>query len=270
MGAGAGTTAEASAALVSQRRPAVSFSARCAIVPAASGASAAPGMSRSQLLNSKRSYSGFNAAMSGCAKARSVGRSDSSQSVLTVSSLRPCGSQSTVARRLSPTTPGISPACAMMLSSDPYCASHFAAVFGPTFGTPGTLSTVSPVSVSRSSTWSARTLNFASTPASSSVSLLIVFTHRMRAVTSCARSLSPVDITVSMPAAAACDASVPMTSSASTPSIISSGHPFARTSSCNGPIWATRSSGIGGRFALYSGYQLSRNVLPGASNTTAK
>ena len=28
----------------------------------------------------------------------------------------------------------------MTLSSVPYCASHFAAVFGPTFGTPGMLS----------------------------------------------------------------------------------------------------------------------------------
>ena len=92
----------------------------------------------------------------------------------------------------------------------------------------------------------------------------------MRGVTSCARSLSPVEITVSMPAAAACVASVPITSSASTPSIISSGQPFARTNSCNGSICATRSSGIGGRFALYCGYQSSRNVLPGASNTTAK
>ena len=31
-----------------------------------------------------------------------------------------------------------------------------------------------------------------------------------------------------------------------------------------------RKSGIAVRFALYSGYQSSRNVLPGASNTTAK
>ncbi len=44
----------------------------------------------------------------------------------------------------------------------------------------------------------------------------------------------------------------------------------ARTSSFSGSICRARSSGIGGRFALYCGYHSSRNVLPGASNTTAK
>ena len=117
----------------------------------------------------------------------------------------------------------------MTLSSVPYCASHFAAVFGPTFATPGTLSTASPVSVRRSSIWSGRTSNFASTPASSNVSLLIVLTILMRGRTSCVRSLSDDEMTVSMPASAACCASVPMTSSASTPSTISSGQPCART-----------------------------------------
>ena len=34
----------------------------------------------------------------------------------------------------------------------PHWLSHFAAVFGPTFGTPGTLSTTSPVRVRKSST----------------------------------------------------------------------------------------------------------------------
>ncbi len=157
-----------------------------------------------------------------------------------------------------------------MLSSEPYCASHFAAVFGPTFGTPGTLSTASPVSARRSSTWSGRTPNFATTPSGSSVSLLIVLTHVTPGSTNCARSLSEVEISVSMPARFAALASVPITSSASTPSTTRSGQPFARTSSCNGASWRTRSSGIGGRCALYSGYQSSRNVLPGASKTTAK
>ena len=53
--------------------------------------------------------------------ARSAGATGSAQSVLTVSSRRPCGSQSSVARRFSPTTPAISPACATTLSSVPYC-----------------------------------------------------------------------------------------------------------------------------------------------------
>ena len=72
-------------------------------------------------LNSKRSYSAFSVGVSG-AREREVGRPDgSSQSVFTVSSRLPCGSQSSVARRFSPTTPPISPACAMTASSVPYC-----------------------------------------------------------------------------------------------------------------------------------------------------
>ena len=241
------------------------------MAPAASAVrSPLPPRSRSQLLNSKRSYSGFNAAASTGVITRSAACTGSAQSVLTVRRRLPCGSHGSAARRFAPTTPPISSACATTLSSEPYCASHFAAVLGPTFATPGTLSTASPVSVSRSSTWSGRTSNFARTPASSYVSLLIVLTIVMPGRTSCVRSLSDDEITVSMPAAAACVASVPITSSASTPSTISSGQPCARTSSCSGAICLTRSSGIGGRFALYCGYQSSRNVLPGASNTTAK
>jgi hypothetical protein len=64
----------------------------------------------------------------------------------TVSSSRPFGSQASALRRFSPTAPGISPACAITWSSEPYCWIHLAAVFGPTFSTPGTLSTASPVS----------------------------------------------------------------------------------------------------------------------------
>jgi hypothetical protein len=221
-------------------------------------------------LNSKRANSSPSASRSAAVIARSAGATGSSQSVFTVRSLRPCGSQSSDARRLSPTTPPISPACAMTLSSVPYSASHFAAVFGPTLGTPGTLSTASPVSARRSSTWSGRTPNFATTPSTSSVSLLIVLTQVMPGPTSCARSLSEVEITVSMPSRFAAFASVPITSSASTPSTTSIGQPFARTRSLSGSSWRTRSSGIGGRCALYSGYHSSRKVLPGASKTTAK
>ena len=107
--------------------------------------------------------------------------------------------------------PPISSACAITFSSVPYCASHFAAVFGPTLATPGTLSIESPVSVSRSSSWSARTPNFAATPASSSISLLMVLTSATRDVTSCARSLSPVEIKESMPDASPRRTSVPST-----------------------------------------------------------
>ena len=113
------------------------------------------------------------------------------------------------------------------------------------------------------------TPNLASTPAASSVSLLIVFTSRTCGPTSCARSLSPVDTTTSMPCAAACRASVPITSSASTPSSTRIGQPDAAIAACSGSIWRAMSSGIDGRFALYSGYQSSRKVLPLASKTQA-
>lgn len=64
-----------------------------------------------------------------------------------VSSWRPVGNQSSALRRFSPATPLISPARATSASSEPYSISHFAAVLGPTFSTPGTLSTASPTSV---------------------------------------------------------------------------------------------------------------------------
>jgi hypothetical protein len=46
---------------------------------------------------------------------------------------------------------------------------------------------------------------------------------------------------------------VAITSSASTPEIVSTGQPSAATASFNGSICAARSSGIDGRFALYCG-----------------
>ncbi|KGD47840.1 hypothetical protein DP43_5606 [Burkholderia pseudomallei] len=71
-----------------------------------------------------------------------------------------------------------------------------------------------------------------------------------RSVTSCARSLSPVETITFMPCCSACFASVPITSSASTPSIINSGQPSARTAVWIGSICSARSGGIGGRCAL--------------------
>ena len=100
---------------------------------------------------------------------------------------------------------------------------------------------------------SGATPNFAFTPATSSVSFDIVLISVTCGSTSCARSLSPVDTTVRMPARSASFASVAMTSSASTPSTTSSGQPIARIASMSGSICAARSSGIGARFALYSG-----------------
>ena len=69
-------------------------------------------------------------------------------------------------------------------------------------------------------------------------------------VTSCARSLSPVEIMTRWPLADAARASVPMASSASMPGTTSTGQPSRRTTSWMGSIWARRSSGIGARLAL--------------------
>ena len=82
-------------------------------------------------------------------------------------------------------------------------------------------------------------------------------------------SLSPVEISTSKPAAAPCKARVPMTSSASTPGTRSSASPMADTVSYRGCTCERRSSGMGGRCALYCSNKSSRKVRPGASNTTA-
>ncbi len=83
----------------------------------------------------------------------------------------------------------------------------------------------------------------------SSVSFDIVLTQVTCSSTSCVRSLSPVEMMVRQPRRFACSASVAMTSSASTPSMVSTGQPSASMSK-SGSIWLPRSSGIGGRFAL--------------------
>ena len=79
----------------------------------------------------------------------------------------------------------------------------------------------------------------------------MVLTRVMCGLTSCAMSLSPVDTSTSMPCACACTASVPITSSASTPGTRRIGKPSAPTIASIGSTCARRSSGIGGRLALY-------------------
>ena len=66
-------------------------------------------------------------------------------------------------------------------------------------------------------------------------------------------SLSDVETTVRRRLAVAWAARVPITSSASTSGTIRSGIPIALMMSWIGLIWSRRSSGIGGRLALYSG-----------------
>jgi len=78
---------------------------------------------------------------------------------------------------------------------------------------------------------SGATPNLASTPATSSRSLLIVLISVTRSLTNCARSLSPVDTITSKPAFAATAASVPIASSASMPGTDSTGQPSNLTAS---------------------------------------
>ena len=112
------------------------------------------------------------------------------------------------------------------------------------------------------------TPNFATTDSSLSSRLpLIVLTSAMPGRTSCAKSLSPVEMVTSMPSAAACTARVPMTSSASTSATRRIVMPSACTMSHIGCTCARSSGGIGGRLALYCGSSASRNVLPLWSTT---
>ena len=113
------------------------------------------------------------------------------------------------------------------------------------------------------------TPNSAVTPATSRFLPFMVSMMVMCSFTSWLRSLSPLEITTCMPWPAAVAASVPITSSASTPGIHSTGQPSSRTTSWMGSICARRSSGMGARCCLYSGYSASRKVGPLASKTQA-
>ena len=97
------------------------------------------------------------------------------------------------------------------------------------------------------------TPNFPFTPSASSLSPDIVFTQRTCSFTSCVKSLSPVEITESMPRDSAMRTSVPMTSSASTPSMVTTGQPIASMVSSSGSTCWASGSGIAWRVALYSG-----------------
>jgi len=64
---------------------------------------------------------------------------------------------------------------------------------------------------------------------------------------------------------------VAITSSASTPGTVTTGHPSFSTIRGKYSIWTTSSSGVSFRLALYSAYISARNVLTPllSSNTTA-
>ncbi|MNR09442.1 hypothetical protein D3C85_1256440 [compost metagenome] len=116
---------------------------------------------------------------------------------------------------------------------------------------------------------SGATPNFSFTPSTSMLLPVMVLTKVMWPSTSCAMSLSPVEMITGRSAAALLRARVPITSSASTPSTHSSGKPRAITLWCSGSICTRMSSGMLGRLALYSANISSRKVPPLASNTTA-
>ena len=104
--------------------------------------------SRNQVLKAYRSNNSRNKAASSdfaCKSSKPGKWGDKSQSVFTVISSRALGNQVKDARKFSPTTPLIWSALAIKLSRSPNSANHLFAVLGPALGTPGTLSTVSPI-----------------------------------------------------------------------------------------------------------------------------
>ena len=146
-----------------------------------------------------------------------------------VTNCLPVASHSLACRRFSPATPLISSARASNASSEPYSASHLDAVLGPTLGTPGTLSTVSPTSVWKSIINDGGTPNSSVTPATSRFLPFMVSMMVMRSLTNWLKSLSPLETMTFKPCVAATCASVAITSSASTPGTSSSGQPMSRT-----------------------------------------
>ena len=114
------------------------------------------------------------------------------------------------------------------------------------------LSTVSPTRLSQSAICAGATPNFSRTAAGSSTSygLAIVLTQVTRSLTSCARSLSPVEITTLRPSRDAMCATVPIASSASMPGSSITGQPSSRMISRTGSICSARSDGITVRVAL--------------------
>ena len=156
-----------------------------------------------------------------------------------------------------------------MLFKSPYWFSHFAAVFCPTFGTPGMLSEASPTKASKSLIWLGFTPNFSNTLSSLKILCFIVSIIEIwGSSTSCIRSLSNDEMTHLYFAFFAICEIVAITSSASTPSISIRGNPIARQIDLTGANWSLRSSGIGGLLALYSEYMSLLNVFPFASKTT--
>ncbi|MNC08699.1 hypothetical protein D3C75_562960 [compost metagenome] len=136
---------------------------------------------------------------------------------------------------------------AYSVSSPPKPCSSACAVFSPTPGTPGMLSDESPINARKSMMSSGGTPYLVRTSSGPRMVLVMVLISVTPGVTNCAISLSPVLINTGRPTRSASSASVPITSSASTPETARRGKPMALTIAWRGSICARRSSGIGGR-----------------------
>ena len=106
------------------------FGASCLSLFAAANSSSANSLSSSSSL-------GLNLSKSSKLNPKSTSSFNETNSTFLSNSLR-------LFLRLSPTTPFIASAFFFIPSKSPYSISHLAAVFCPTFGTPGMLSDVSP------------------------------------------------------------------------------------------------------------------------------
>jgi hypothetical protein len=157
---------------------------------------------------------------------------------------------SRAASSASPFFPFTSAAWASTFSSDPNRLTSSAAPLGPMPGTPGMLSMLSPCRASTSATFSGGTPNFSRTSGGPMNRLRMVSSMKTRSPTTCMRSLSPEHMTTFMPASDARQASVAMTSSASTAGTITLGMPKVSTTRCSSSTCAARSGGMGGRPAL--------------------
>jgi hypothetical protein len=120
-------------------------------------------------------------------------------------------------------------------SKAPSACMSLTAVFSPIPGTPGILSDVSPANPLISGTYVGSTPRRSLTASTSYVSISLmprfVTMARVSSDTSCRVSLSPVTIRLSTPASSACFVIVPIMSSASYPSISSTGMRKAERSS---------------------------------------
>ncbi len=160
-------------------------------------------------------------------------------------------------------------------SSVPNSAMSWAAVFGPMPSTPGTLSTVSPMSVSMSTTCSGpMPVSSRSVSAVMSWSVCTSYISMRPASRSCLRSLSFDMNRTRRPGCSRVSrrTRVAITSSASNPSAPMHGTPIASSVLSIRSTWGFRSSGGSERVALYSGKSCVRKVprSPETSRHTAR